>query len=188
MHGNMQGDFRSYPTEILGGAIGRDDFLRTILQYKVDEWKEELETLVNIAQSQPQAAYAAYTHGVMSKWNYIFRIMDFQEPPTADILQPLESKIWTQLLPAITGQNPPNDILHEVFSLPPNLGGLGMINPVSTASQQHHVSIKVTASLVENVQHQSNVPQTDLLQQHTKTELKTKKASFFETESRRIVA
>ena len=93
MHGNMQGDFRSYPTEILGGAIGRDDFLRTILQYKVDEWKEELETLVNIAQSQPQAAYAAYTHGVMSKWNYIFRIMDFQEPPTADILQPLESKI-----------------------------------------------------------------------------------------------
>ena len=53
-----------------------------------------------------------------------------------------------------------------------------MINPVSTASQQHHASIKVTTPLVENVQHQSNVPQTDLLQQHTKTELKTKKASF----------
>ena len=146
----------------LGGAIGRDDFLRMFLQYKVDEWKEELETLVNIAQSQPQAAYAAYTHGVMSKWNYIFRIMDFQEPSTADILQPLGSKIRTQLLPAITGQNPPNDILCEVFSLPPNLGGLGMINPVSTASQQHHASIKVTAPLVENVQHQSNIPQTDL--------------------------
>ena len=162
----------------MGGAIGCDDFLQTFLQWKVDEWKEELEILVNIAQSQPQAAYAAYTHGVMSKWNYIFRIMDFQEPSTADILQPLESKIRTQLLPALTGQNPPNDILREVFSLPPNLGGLGMINPVSTASQQHHTSIKVTAPLVENIQHQLNVPQSDLLQQRTKTELKTKKASF----------
>ena len=161
----------------LGGAIGCDDLLRTFLQCKVDEWKEELEILVNIAQSQPLAAYAAYTHGVMSKWNYIFRIMDFQETSTADILQPLESKIRTQLLPALTGQNPPNDILRDVFSLPPNLGGLGMINHVSAASQQHH-TIKVTAPLVENVQHQSSVPQTDLLQQHTKTELKTRKASF----------
>ena len=134
----------------LGGAIGCDDLLRTFLQCKVDEWKEELEILVNIAQSQPLAAYAAYTHGVMSKWNYIFRIMDFQETSTADILQPLESKIRTQLLPALTGQNPPNDILRDVFSLPPNLGGLGMINHVSAASQQHH-TIKVTAPLVENV-------------------------------------
>ena len=45
----------------LGGAIGCDDFLRTFLQCKVDEWKEELEILVNIAQSQPLAAYVIHT-------------------------------------------------------------------------------------------------------------------------------
>ena len=123
----------------------------------------------------------------MSKWNYIFRIMDFQEPSLADILQSLEFKIRTQLLPALTGQNPPNDILREVFSLPPNLGGLGIINPISAASQQHQASIKITAPLVENIQHQLNVPQTDLLQQHTKAELKKKKNSILKQKVEEIL-
>ena len=164
----------------LGGVTGCKDFLQMFLQSKVEEWEKELETLINIAQSQPEAAYSAFTHGsrVMLKWNYIFRIMDFQEPSLADILQSLEFKIRTQLLPALTGQNPPNDILREVFSLPPNLGGLGIINPISAASQQHQASIKITAPLVEKVQHQLNVPQTNLLQQNTKAELKRKKNSI----------
>ena len=53
----------------LEGVIGTEDFLRVFLENKVKEWKEEMETLINIAQSQPQAAYAAFTHGMMSKWN-----------------------------------------------------------------------------------------------------------------------
>lgn len=46
------------------------------------------------------------------------------------------------------------------------------IDPTSTASQQHHASVTVTVPLVENVQQQSNVSQTDVLQGPIKTEVK----------------
>ena len=68
----------------LGGAIGNEEFVRILLQSKVDEWREEVEMLVTITQTQPQAAYAAFIHGIVSKWNYVFRIMDFQAASTAD--------------------------------------------------------------------------------------------------------
>ena len=72
----------------LGGAIGNSDFLCTFLQTKVQEWVDELDTLTTIAQTQPQAAYAAFTHGILAKWNYIFRISNLNEASQA-ILQPL---------------------------------------------------------------------------------------------------
>ena len=48
----------------LGGAIGNEEFVCIFLQSKVDEWRE-VEMLVNIAQTQPQAAYAAFAHGAV---------------------------------------------------------------------------------------------------------------------------
>ena len=81
----------------LGGTIGNEEFVRIFLQSKVDEWREEVEMLVTIAQTQPQAAYAAFTHGIVSKWNYVFHIMDFQASSTADLLQPLEATICLKL-------------------------------------------------------------------------------------------
>jgi hypothetical protein len=37
---------------------------------KVEEWIAELESLSSFAQSQPHAAYAALTHGIMAKWHH----------------------------------------------------------------------------------------------------------------------
>lgn len=98
----------------LGGAIGNDNFLRAFVQGKIEEWEKELQTLIDIAQTQPQAAF---THGIMSKWNYLFRILDLEQK-AQDILQPLEITIRSRFLPALTNQHQPNDILREVFSLP----------------------------------------------------------------------
>ena len=53
----------------LGGVIGNDNLLCAFVQAKIEEWEKELQTLIDIAQTQPQAAYAAFTHGIMSKWN-----------------------------------------------------------------------------------------------------------------------
>ena len=133
--------------------------------------------LVNIAQIQLQAAYAAFTHGIVSKWNYDFCIMDFQAASTADLLQTLEATIQLKLLPALSSQPPPNGLLCEVFSLPPKLGGLGIIDPTPTASEQHHASVKVTAPLVEIVQQQSTVTQPDLFQGQIKTEVRAARTS-----------
>ena len=161
----------------LGGALGNEEFVRTFLQNKVDEWREEVEMLVNIAQTQPQAAYAAFTHGVISKWNYIFRIMDFQASATTDLLQPLEAAMRLRLLPALSGQPPPNNLLREMFSFPPKLGGLGIIDPTPTASEQHHASVKVTAPLVENVLQQSPISQPGSFQGQIKTMVRAAKTS-----------
>ena len=40
---------------------------------KADAWTSELDTLINIAQSQPQAVYSALTHEVISKRHYLTR-------------------------------------------------------------------------------------------------------------------
>ena len=135
---------------------------------------ERAQTLIDIAKTQPQAAYAAFTHGIMSKWNYLFRILDLKQK-AQDILQPLETTIRSQFLPALTNQHQPKDLLREVFSLPTNLGGLGIANPVVSASQQHQASRHITKSLVENIQQQSMVSNSDMEQ--AKIETRTERRS-----------
>ena len=67
--------------------------------------------------------------------------------------------------------------LREVFSFPPKLGGLGIINPTPTASEQHHASVKVTAPLVENILQQSTISQPDSFQGQIKTMVRAVKTS-----------
>ena len=50
----------------LGAAIGKARFLQSFVQDKVDAWVCEIKTLSKISLDQPQAAYAAFTHGVRS--------------------------------------------------------------------------------------------------------------------------
>ena len=48
--------------------------------------KKELEHLSDIATTQPQAAYTAFTHGIKSKWIYLARTT----PNIDHLLAPLE--------------------------------------------------------------------------------------------------
>ena len=57
----------------LGSAIGSHSFVESYVEGKVSEWKRELEHLSEIAMTQPQAAYATLTHGLVSKWTYLAR-------------------------------------------------------------------------------------------------------------------
>jgi hypothetical protein len=57
----------------LGSPIGTRSFVENYVEEKVSTWKEELERLSDIAMSQPQAAYAAFTHGFKRKWTYLAR-------------------------------------------------------------------------------------------------------------------
>ena len=81
--------------------------------------------LSEIAMTQPQAVYAALTHGLASKWTYLARTT-----PNIDILlAPLKQVIRHKLLPAITGQSAFSDTLRDLMALPAHLGGLGIIDP-----------------------------------------------------------
>ena len=69
------------------------------------------EPLATIAHTQPHAAYAAFTHGMTSKWSYLSRSM----MDASSSLQPIEHTIRTKLIPARTGRPLPNDIERDLL-------------------------------------------------------------------------
>ena len=118
---------------------------------KVQEWVEEIDTLSSIAQSQPHAAFAGLTHGLISKWNYLQRAI----PDTGELFQPLEDAIRLNLLPALTAGNAGiTDQERALLELPARLGGLGITNATKTASLNHHNSIQLTRPLVDLIRQQ----------------------------------
>lgn len=112
---------------------------------KISELGKELDLLSAIAKTQPHAAYAAYTHGLTSKWSYLSRTT----PNLASRLQVLEDILRSKFIPCLTGRPPPNDAERNLLALPVRLGGLGIANPSLHADQEHAASLSVTAPLRE---------------------------------------
>ena len=112
----------------LGGAVGNSSFVRQYVERKVEGWVNEVKKLSKIAETQPHAAYAAYTHGLSSKWNYLLRITDW------DIVENVEKSVQSHFIPALTGQPPIGEHTRELLALPARLVCLGLTNPA--ASQQ----------------------------------------------------
>ena len=105
----------------------------------------EVRLLSAIATTQPHAAFAAFTHGLSSKWSYLSRTL----PNLSNHLQPLENIIRSELNPSLTGNPPPNNANHNLFALPARLGGLGLRNPVSMADTEHSSSKLISEPLVK---------------------------------------
>ena len=55
----------------LGSPLGSQEFTESFVRDKVQTWSEELKKLSIIANTHPQAAYAAFTHGIVGKWTYL---------------------------------------------------------------------------------------------------------------------
>ena len=55
-------------TKYLGTPIGDEAFVNRSIEQKIAEWVEEIKQLSSIAQSEPQAAFATFTHSVASEW------------------------------------------------------------------------------------------------------------------------
>ena len=105
--------------------MGTASFVQQFVQRKVEGWVKEVEKLSKFAATHPHAAYAAFTHGLMSRWNYPLHIIDW-EILSAELLQPLESATRSQFIPAIMGLAPPGKQVRQVLALPVRLGGLGL--------------------------------------------------------------
>ena len=154
----------------LGAAIGTHSFVENYVQRKVSGWifllaicanailpithdYTLIERLSSIATTQPHAAYAAFTHGLTSKWTYLARTI----PDIEDLLQPLEDAIRQQFLPSLTGQVAFGDAARDLMALLVRLGGLGVINPSRQSTAHNNMSKKITAPLVALILQQSHV-------------------------------
>ena len=126
----------------LGAAIGSNIFTEEYVSNKVTKWTQEVQCLAEIAKSQPHAAYAAFCHGLSSKWLCLSRTISGIQ----HLLQPLETTIRQNLIPAITGRVC-SDLERDMLALPPRLGGLGMISPATNSESEFKNSIQITAPL-----------------------------------------
>ena len=140
----------------MGGAIGTSSFLHQYVKTKVERWVNEIEKLSKFAKTQPHAAYAAFTHGLVSKWNYLLRVIDWEANQSDDILESLEKAIKSRFIPALTGQPPPGEFVCEMLALPARLGGLGLVNPGVSAKEQQAASRMISAPLVEQIIHEND--------------------------------
>ena len=129
----------------LGAAVGSRDFATKYVSSKVEEWCKELMTLAKIAESQPHAAFAAYTDlGMAGKQAYACRTI----PEIDDLLRPLDEVIHQHFNPAITGCPPCSPLEWQLLALPPRLGNLRLSNPSSNSQSEFDSSKQVTASIV----------------------------------------
>ena len=119
-------------------------------------WISNITLLSEIAKSQPQAAFSALTHGLLSKWMYFSRKwMYFSHSKHSHLLKPLDNAIRSDLIPALTGRPPPNVLECELFVLPARLGGLGIRLPSKNADREHNSSLLVTSMLKDHILNQS---------------------------------
>ena len=124
----------------LGRALGTEAFVTEILKAKVAGWTKEIERLTSFAHMHPHAAFASLTHGLIGRWTYTLRVSRLS---STEILQPMEDQLRQSLLPAITGQPPPDDATRNLLAMPNRLGGLGVVNPLMMSTSQFETSQKV---------------------------------------------
>ena len=58
----------SYGRPYLGAPLGTQSHKEEFVCSKVDGWVSHVQSLSQVAMSQPHAAYAAFTHGFSSLW------------------------------------------------------------------------------------------------------------------------
>ena len=131
----------------LGAAIGTQEFCTKFLVDKVKVWSAEVLLLAKIAESQPHVVFSAFTHELSSRWHFVLCTV----PDIAEVLQPLEDVIRCTLLPVLLGISPPNDTLRNVIALPPNWGGLGILNPTMLSAQEYSASLAITEPLSHHI-------------------------------------
>ena len=127
-----------------------------------------------IAKTQPHAAYSAFTHGLIGRWNYLLRTVK----EISHLLAPLEKVVRQQFIPSLTGQTAISDEMRCLLALPCRLGGLNIIYPTEMADWHYQYSERITAPLAAEIVNQQPSYSVD------KEEIqKTKKASTSEKEA-----
>lgn len=164
----------------LGVPIGTSEYKRVFIQNKIKSWERQLKGLADIAKSQPHAAYAGYTHGLVGKITFMLRT----NRDLNDLLRPLEDMIRTNFLPAVTGRQAPTDDERNIFGMATKHGGLAIPLPTAVNHQYKH-SKKVTTPLVKMLNAQSQITSvefSDIAEQQKRIKRDVKSLNMKRTE------
>ena len=104
------------------------------------------ESLSDIANTQPRAAYTALTHSLSSKWTFVTRTV----PSIGDLRQPLEDILQQKFIP-LTGRHTPSELEHQLLALPARLGGIGVTNPIVCCDVEYDASQQMCHPLVDHI-------------------------------------
>ena len=104
--------------------------------------------LTQIATTEPQAAFTAFTKSIQAKWAFVQRVV----PDCQSWFSDLEDLICDQFLPTVLG----GDVTKSdrvLFSLPARWGGLGVRIPTTTGNDEFTISRKATNEIVTAIKH-----------------------------------
>ena len=138
----------------LGAVIGSQKYKGQYCSKKVDTWVTELTTLTEMAKTQPQAAFVAFTKGYRSKFTYFLRTIDCFEA----YVKPIDDILNDSFLSTIFGQDVPfSDVHKHLFRLTPSDGGLGIPSLFDDAPKQFSASLSITKSLTDSIINQETI-------------------------------
>ena len=135
-----------------GAPLVRPDYVSQYVSEKVQQWSKELKLLSSIAITQPHATFAAYIHGLASKWSFL----GCTTPLISPQLKVLEDILRTYFIPTLTCRPPPNDVERKLLALPARLGSLGISDPSLNSEDAFKASLQVTAPLRKLIQTQDS--------------------------------
>ena len=131
-----------------------------------------------IATTEPQAVYAAFTYAFKHKLSYIMRTI----PNAKDALSSIDDAVRLNLLPALMGGHICTDEERLLFSLPPKLGGLGIPIFKLISDREYYYSRKLTESTIAVIKQQTQ-QETDVTENFRKVKnvIKKEKQTFNKT-------
>ena len=169
----------------LGAALGSSEFKAEFVSSLVDKWVTQIESLAQIAAFDPHSAYVAFTSALRHRYAFYMRTI----PAIGSQLKPLEDAIRSKLIPALTEGRVVTDDERLLLSLPPRLGGLGLVAPTEIADLEFQLSSVSTAKLTNAIKDQLETlpPDFDSLSKDDKLESKRLRSKFYVDLHRELV-
>ena len=154
----------------LGAVIGDLEYKKKYCEDLVSGWVNELQLLSKIAEVEPHCAYTAFTSGFRNKFTYFLRTI----PGIEMFLDPVEEVIRLNLIPALTGGHICTDVERDLLTLPPKLGGLGIINVKEIAEIEFKNSTLMTKELIKiiNRERSTKISENDNINKEMKNKIK----------------
>ena len=134
----------------LGASLGTSDYKNEFVSNLVETWVDQIEVLSEIASYEPHAAYIAFTSCIRHRYSFYMRTI----PGIEALLQPLENVLRNKLIPALTEGRHVSDDERKLLSLPPRLGGMGLIMPSEMSDDEFEYSRVATVDLANAIQEQ----------------------------------